>query len=251
MIALINTTTQENRESILFQSVLKAYPTHHSWIITAHVSLVNIEKQWKLFTKQMFRTQQLLTSLLQRLLALTQLLPALEAECNSLNSIHTYYQPLIQAATQLLKKEPSFNRVPVSSKYMRRSLLPFLGDALSWLTGTTTTKDVNSIKIRISQLIATQHNQQQTLVHIISIINITRYAKDKDSIQKRCSLQIRKASSISIPTSIAPNAWIITLPTTAVPSGITLIHPGEAPSSVIPQTHIHVLQLQPAYSSTS
>ena len=46
------------------------------------------------------------------------------------------------------------------------------------------------------------------------------YAKDKDSIQ-RCSLQIRKASNISIPTSIAPNVWIIISPTTAVPSGIT------------------------------
>ena len=32
----------------------------------------------------------------------------------------------------------------------------------------------------------------------------TLYAKDKDSIQKRCSLQIKKASSISIPTSISP-----------------------------------------------
>ena len=59
---------------------------------------------------------------------------------------------------------------------MRRSLLPFLGDALSWLTGTATTKDVNSIKTRINQLIITQHNQQETLVHIISILNITRYA---------------------------------------------------------------------------
>ena len=59
---------------------------------------------------------------------------------------------------------------------MRRGLLPFLGDALSWLTGTATTKDVDSIKTRINQLIATQHNQQETLVHIISILNITRYA---------------------------------------------------------------------------
>ena len=49
------------------------------------------------------------------------------------------------------------------------------------------------------------------------------YAKDKDSIQKRCSLQISKASNINIPTSLAPNVWIITSPTTAVPSGITLI----------------------------
>ena len=35
------------------------------------------------------------------------------------------------------------------------------------------------------------------------------YAKNNDSIQKRCSLQIKKSSSVSIPTSIAPNVWII------------------------------------------
>ena len=59
---------------------------------------------------------------------------------------------------------------------MRRCLLPFLGHALSWLTGKATTKGVNSIKTRINQLITTQHNQQEILVHIISILNITRYA---------------------------------------------------------------------------
>ena len=109
-------------------------------------------------------------------LAPTQLLSAFEAEFNNLNSIQTSYQPLIQAATQCLKKEPSFDRVPVSSKCMRRSLLPFLGDTPSWLTGTATTKDVNGIKTRINQLTATQHNQQETLVHAIYILNITRYA---------------------------------------------------------------------------
>ena len=77
------------------------------------------------------------------------------------------------------------------------------------------------------------------------------YAKDKDGIQKRHSLQMKKASSVSIPTSIAPNVWIITLPTTAVPSGITLICPGEAPRSVTPQTPIYVLWLQPAFSAIS
>ena len=55
------------------------------------------------------------------------------------------------------------------------------------------------------------------------------YAKDKDSIQRRCSLQNKKATSVSIPTSIAPNVWIIASPTTAVPFGITFICPGEAP----------------------
>ena len=59
---------------------------------------------------------------------------------------------------------------------MRKSLLPFLGDALKWLTETATTKYVSSIEPKINQLIATQHNQQETLVHIISILNVTRYA---------------------------------------------------------------------------
>ena len=53
--------------------------------------------------------------------------------------------------------------------------MPFLGTALSWLTGTTTTKDICSIKTRINQLIATQSLQCNTLVHIVSILNVIRY----------------------------------------------------------------------------
>ena len=48
--------------------------------------------------------------------------------------------------------------------------------ALSWLTGTAITKDINSIKKRVNQLIAAQSTQQQSIVHIVSILNVTRYA---------------------------------------------------------------------------
>ena len=105
----------------------------------------------------------------------TQLLTGLDEEFSNLNSIYTSYQPLIQAATQLLQREPSFDGIPISTKHMKRSLLPFLGDSLSWFTGTATTKDVNTIKSRINQLISTQQNQQETLVHVISVLNVTRY----------------------------------------------------------------------------
>ena len=37
-------------------------------------------------------------------------------------------------------------------------------------------KDVNSIKTHVNQVIETQLAQQETLVHIISILNVTRYA---------------------------------------------------------------------------
>ena len=42
--------------------------------------------------------------------------------------------------------------------------------------GTAATKDVNSIKNRVNQLLATQHKQQETLVHSIFVLNVTRYA---------------------------------------------------------------------------
>ena len=72
--------------------------------------------------------------------------------------------------------DPSFDGNSNYNKHVRRSLLPFLGDALSWLTGTVTSKDVDSIQRRVNQLITTQSTQQEAIVHIVSILNITRYA---------------------------------------------------------------------------
>ena len=48
---------------MLFQPVLQAYPTRHSWIVTAHISLGQLEHYWKLFKWQLMKTKQFLTSL--------------------------------------------------------------------------------------------------------------------------------------------------------------------------------------------
>ena len=71
---------------------------------------------------------------------------------------------------------PSFDGSSNYNNHVRRSLLPFLGDTLRWLTGTATTKDINNIEKRVNQLIATQSMQQEGMVHIVYILNITRYA---------------------------------------------------------------------------
>ena len=75
-----------------------------------------------------------------------------------------------------LNTDPSFNGHIHSNTSHRRSLFPFLGDGLRWLTGTATTKDVNNIKQCVNQLLETHLTQQETLVHIVSILNVTRYA---------------------------------------------------------------------------
>ena len=91
LATIINATVlQENRESVLFQPVLKACPTCHSWIISTHVSLGNLEKQWRMFIKQMGRSQQLL-NLQQKPLAPTYMISTLQVELTNLDSIYTSY----------------------------------------------------------------------------------------------------------------------------------------------------------------
>ena len=142
---LINETLeQEIQESILFYPILKTYPTHLSWIIMVHISLRDLDKQYKMFIQQKTRSQQLLNSLHQKPLPPNYLLSTLEAELENLDSIYTSYKPLILTVTQLLKRKSSFSDMSSLSRHTRRSLLCFLGDALSWHMGTAMTKDVRT-----------------------------------------------------------------------------------------------------------
>ena len=166
----MNSSQMEPGKSVIFQPVLEAYPTRHSWIITAHVSLGNLEHHWKLFSRQLTRTQQFLRSLDQHPSAPAQLLTTLQLELSNIQDIYKSSETTITSSINLLNSNQLQTRT-----WCRRSLLPFLGAALSWLTGTATTKDIHSIKTRINQLIATQTSQCNTLVHIVSILNVTRY----------------------------------------------------------------------------
>ena len=137
----------EPGESVIFQPVLQAYPTRHSWIITAHVSLGNLECHWKLFNRQLSRTQ-FLRSLDQHPSAPTQLLTTLQLELSNIQDIYKSSETTITSAINLLNS----NQLQTNTRCKR------------------------SIKTRINQLITTQTSQRNTLVHIVSILNVTRYA---------------------------------------------------------------------------
>ena len=123
----------------------------------------------------MDRTHQITESLSHQSSALTQLLSALQAEITNINDIYTSYKPIIIPAINHLATDPSFDGNSKYNRHAKRSLLPFLGHALSWLTGAATTKDIITIKKRVNQLIAAQSIQQEAIVNIVSILNITRY----------------------------------------------------------------------------
>ena len=122
------------------------------------------------FNRQLTRTQQFLRSLDQHPSAPTWLLSTLQLELSNIQDIYSSSESTITSTIKLLQSNQ-----PQTHIHCRRSLLPILGDALSWLTGTATTKDIHSIKTWVNQLIATQTSQHNTLVHIGSILNITRY----------------------------------------------------------------------------
>ena len=77
------------------------------------------------------------------------------------------------------------------------------------------------------------------------------YAKSKTSIASKCSLQICKITITNLPTQIAPDVWILTMPATAPINTMTLICP-EKPMETIPiQWLIHLLKLPMACHATS
>ena len=57
---------------------------------------------------------------------------------------------------------------------------------------------MNSIKTRINQLIAAQSSQQETLVHIISILNVTRYATQVNTHSINALMDTARATSYDI-----------------------------------------------------
>ena len=77
------------------------------------------------------------------------------------------------------------------------------------------------------------------------------YAKSKVGIEKRCTLQVRNTNSATIPTSIAPNVWILISAPTVILTGIMIICPEEAPRFIKTHTLIHIFHLPPACSATS
>ena len=117
-------------------------------------------------------------------------------------------------AKQLLWTEPALDKLlTANNPWPKRSLLPFLEDALWWLTGTTTTKNPVEIKWQINLLMQEQTKQQETLVHIIFILNITWYTTQVNR-QKlnevtegkpRCKYTIQYHSHSNKVSQIPPN----------------------------------------------
>ena len=131
MINLINTSfSREIGKPVLFQPVLKPYPTHHSWIITTHISLGHLEHHWKYFSRQVDKTHQLLQFLSHQPAAPTHLISTPQVELTNINDIFDSCKPTIISAINLLNTDPSFDGHVNSNNHLKRSLLHVLSSTI-------------------------------------------------------------------------------------------------------------------------
>ena len=77
------------------------------------------------------------------------------------------------------------------------------------------------------------------------------YSKNTTSTATRCSLQVRKAHTVRIPTLIAPYVWLITSPPSTVMTGITPVCPQGLTKLITLWKPIHILQLPLTCNATS
>ena len=88
-------------ELVLFHQVLKADPTCHSGIITAHISLGNLERQIHMFNRQKTLAHQL--KLQDELLACQLVVNALLDEFANIDNTYESYKHTIKSEVWLLK----------------------------------------------------------------------------------------------------------------------------------------------------
>ena len=134
----------ERIESVLF---LAAYPTRHSWIISAHINLGTLHKPMHMFNRQKNTVRGMISKLRNHPDDTFEPLQPLLIELDNLHNLFMAYKPVFSSTRSILQTQPSFDGKPIPPLRRKKlSLLPFLGSALKWLTGTATTKDIKHIK---------------------------------------------------------------------------------------------------------
>ena len=108
------------------------------------MSLGSLDRQLHMFNRQKTLAHQLLVKLQYQLVESQVRVIALPDEFANIDNIYESYKPTIESVNPNLENPRS-----------KTSLLPFLGDALKWLTGRATTRDIWEIKQHVNQIIQT------------------------------------------------------------------------------------------------
>ena len=123
----------EKIESVLFQPVLVAYPTRHSWIISTHINLGTLNKAMHMFNRQKNTVRETISKLRNHPDDAIEPLQPLQVKLDNLHSLFMAYKPVLSSAMSILQTQPSFDGKAIPPLGRKKwSLLPLLSSALKW-----------------------------------------------------------------------------------------------------------------------
>ena len=103
----------ERIESVLFQPILAAYPTKHSWFISTHINLGTLHKPMHMFNRQKNIVREMISQLRNHLDDTTEPLQPLQIELDNLHNVFMAYKLVFSSARSLLQMQPSFDGKPI------------------------------------------------------------------------------------------------------------------------------------------
>ena len=111
---LLHTLAQGKRiESVLFQPILAAYPTRHSWIISAHINLGSLHRPMHMFNRQKNMVRKMISKLRNHPDDEIEPLQSLQVELDNLHNLFMAYKPIFSSARSILQTQPSFDGKPI------------------------------------------------------------------------------------------------------------------------------------------
>ena len=111
---LLHTLAQGERiELVLFQPILAAYPTRHSWIISAHINLGSLHKPMHMFNRQKNIVCEMISKLRKHPDDEIEPLQPLQVKLDNLHHLFMAYKPVFSSARSILQMQPSFDGKPI------------------------------------------------------------------------------------------------------------------------------------------
>ena len=111
---LLHTLAQGDRiELVLFQPVLAAYPTRHSWIISAHINLGTLHKPMHMFNRQKNIIRETISKLQNHPDDEIEPLQPLQVELDNLHNLFMAYKSVFSSARSILQTQPLFDGKPI------------------------------------------------------------------------------------------------------------------------------------------
>ena len=111
---LLHTLAQSDRiESVLFQPVLAAYPTQHSWIISAHINLGPLHKPMHMFYRQKNIIHEMISKLRNHPDDEIEPLQPLQVKLDNLHNLFMAYKPVFSSTRSIFQTQTSFDGKPL------------------------------------------------------------------------------------------------------------------------------------------